>query len=139
MTVLEAGAKLYQWFSENDSFSMEEDFIKIVMVTDHPSRDRAALNLALQDLKSLEIVRDSEVDEKTYWVLKRSFTSYEQSLTISADVAITISLMINKFCEIVDNSTEECDALNLKESDLKNLLYITNLFMNKELDTDSEQ
>ena len=52
MTVFESTGNLYEWFSENDSFNMEEDFSKIVLVTDHPKRDRAAF---LSALKQLEI------------------------------------------------------------------------------------
>ena len=29
MTILEASAHLYKWFNENDSFSIEKDFMKI--------------------------------------------------------------------------------------------------------------
>jgi hypothetical protein len=97
MTVLDAGAKLYQWFSENESFYMEEDFIKIIMVTDHPSRDKAAFSVALKELKSMDVIIDSEVDGKTYWILRKSFSSYEQTIALSADVALTMALMINKF------------------------------------------
>jgi len=48
MTVLDATAELYSWFSENDCFSLENDFIKVIPITENPNRDRAAFLCALK-------------------------------------------------------------------------------------------
>jgi hypothetical protein len=140
MTVLEASGTLYQWFSENDSFCLEKDFLKIIPITDSPKRDRAAILSALKDLEEAHLIAGSSHEDTEYWILRKSFASFEQSVSISADVALTVSLMINKFCDIIGDEKQTCDATNITEQDIKNLIFITNLMSNKdELDNLKEE
>jgi hypothetical protein len=134
MTVLEASGKIYKWFSENDSFSLDEDFKKLVMITDHPKRDRAAVLSALKDLKSAELISSSEIDGIEYWILKKSFLAFPQNVSVSPETALHAAELINNFCSMVDNDTDTCDPANLTDDDVKNLIYIAGLFLKKSLD-----
>ena len=139
MTILEAGAKLYNWFAENDSFNFDEDFQKVILVTDHPNRDRAAFLGAIKDFESIELVEPHEIDSKTYWVLKKPFSSFPQNVSISPTLALAISDIINKFCEISDTKEEMCDPMNISESDIRKIILLSNLLTgNKDVDTDGE-
>jgi hypothetical protein len=139
MTVLEATAQLYQWFSENDSFIMEEDFIKIIIVTDHPKRDRAAFLSALGQLDAMEFVDCSITEDVKYWTLRKSFASFVQNVEISPELAETISGIVNKFCEISGDNKNICNPANINEEDIKNVIFIANLALQEKLiDRDEE-
>tara|TARA_Y100000310_G_C20525116_1_gene735600 strand:- start:383 stop:814 length:432 start_codon:yes stop_codon:yes gene_type:complete len=132
MTILEASGILYQWFSENDSFSMKDDFIKLIPITETPNRDKASVLAALSDLEEALLLKSCVYEENRYWTLKKSFSSFEQSVSISPEVALTISIMVNKFCELMDNESEQCDPVNLQERDIKSLLYLANFFVSQQ-------
>ena len=59
MTVLDASGLLFEWFAENDSFNLSEDFKRIVLVTDSPERDRVAVTLALSNLEETGVIKKS--------------------------------------------------------------------------------
>ena len=140
MTVLEASGHLYNWFSENHSFSLEKDFIKIVTITEHPSRDRAAFLCALSDFEKGEMIKKARVGDEEYWVLQRSFLMYPQTISISSDTSLIMSTVINKFCEIIGNDKDMCNPAEISEEDIKNLLYICNyLTKDTEKDVDLNQ
>ncbi len=140
MTILEASGYLYKWFQENDSFSIDKDFKKIIMITEEPNRDRVAFELALNQLDEMGMIKGefSGQDHLKYWVLNKSFLSYEQNLSISPDLALTISDIINKFCENTNNTKDLCDPANLEQKDIENLIYICNILISDKKDLDSE-
>ena len=52
MNVFQAGATLFEWFAENDTFSLEEDFSQIKdLIVEDPVRDKAAFVCALGNLE----------------------------------------------------------------------------------------
>ena len=124
MNVFEAGVTLFEWFGENDSFSLSDDFIKMVTVVENPDRDRAAVACALDNLEKMEVVQSSSVEGNKVWVLCRSYASIEQTLTLSAPVANEVASVINSFCDNANVETEYCDPSCLKEKDISNLLFI---------------
>jgi|10_taG_2_1085330.scaffolds.fasta_scaffold00617_12 hypothetical protein len=140
MTVVEASAHLYQWFSENDSFSMKGDFIKVINITETPNRDRAAFECALKKYEESGMVSVGSVDDEQFWILRKAFVAYDQSVTISPHLALTIAEIINKFCELVQNEVDYCDPTEIKESDINNLIYIANILLadKKKIDSDPE-
>ena len=142
MTILEASGHLYQWFRENDSFSLEKDFMKIITITEEPNRDKATFECALKELEGMKMIQGefSPDDHLKYWILNKSFLTYEQSISISPDLSITISDIINKFCETMGNTMDVCDPTELQEKDIKNLIYICNILVaeKKVIDSDSE-
>ena len=142
MTILEASGHLYQWFRENDSFSLEKDFMKIITITEEPDRDKVAFKCALKKLEDMGMIKDefSPDDHLQYWVLNKSFLTYEQSVSISPDLSITISDIINQFCETMGNTMDVCDPTELQEKDIKNLIYICNILVaeKKGIDSNSE-
>ena len=133
MTILGASGHLYNWFRDNDSFCLEEDFIKIITITEEPDRDRATLLCALKKLEGMNMISNefSPLNHKQYWVLQKSFLTYEQSVSVSPDLAITISDIINKYCETTGNTVDVCDPTEIKEQDLKNLIYVANILVSE--------
>ena len=140
MTVLEATGHLYNWFQESTSFSLEKDFIKVIPITEHPERDRAAFLCALKEFEEGKVVSRSKVDDIEYWILEKPFDQYTQTVTVSPDLCLTLSAIVNNFCESVGNDSDLCDPTNVKEDDFKNLLYIANLLITeKKIDLEKEE
>ena len=139
MTVLQASEKIYKWYSENDSFSLEKDFKKIIMISDHPERDKAAFLSALSQLENAELISSSEIDGEKYWVLRKSFLAFPQTVGIDPSTALAIAELINGFCDLIDDSTEQCDPTNIRDEDVRNLIYIGGLFVKKGLDENGDE
>tara|TARA_Y100000004_G_scaffold118639_2_gene133341 strand:+ start:458 stop:874 length:417 start_codon:yes stop_codon:yes gene_type:complete len=133
MTILEASGHLYNWFRDNDSFCLEEDFMKIITITEEPDRDRATFLCALKKLEGMNMISNefSPLNHKQYWVLQKAFLTYEQSVSVSPDLALTISDIINKYCETTGNTVDVCDPAEIKEQDLKNLIYVANILVSE--------
>ena len=128
MTVFDATTLLYGWFSNNDSFNMERDFLKLVTLTENPDEDKAAVNCGLRKWEELNMVdRDGE-----YWVLTKKLSSLEQTLTITADSALIISTFTSKYADVIKDDTYLCDPCNIQEKDLQYLLGLCNDLINSE-------
>ena len=87
MTIHEAGGYLYQWFSDNDCYSPEKDYNKLVLISETNEEDQAAIECALESFEEASIVRKKEINNQTYWVLQKDFALIEQSIPISASTA----------------------------------------------------
>jgi hypothetical protein len=141
MTVFEAYGKLWEFFKEQDSFVMEEDFRKIILISDSPTRDRGAIQAALDDwVKNDFIARQEqslwnkelkESETKTMYILKKPLDSNEQSLSVSAQLASYMSREINNFCEIIEDKTDWSDPADLQPKDLLNVMHILNFYKEK--------
>jgi len=130
MTGLDASNLLYEWFSQNDTFEIEQDFVKIISITDEKERDQAAILASLNDFKEKNIVHKSNIKEKEVWVLARPYGSYPQSVDVAPQTATAMAALINTFCEVIlGDESEKCDASEVKEKDIQNLLFIANHFM----------
>jgi len=137
MTVFESYSKLWKYFKENDSFTMDENFRDIIMITDQPSRDRASVQSALDDWVKSEILtvqKDYSWEEsppKDIYILKKSLDSNEQSISIHPNLAGFMMDEINGFCELIEDKTDWCDARNVSSKDIMNLLHILHFYKGK--------
>ena len=64
MNVLDASLRLYEWFGKSDSFSMEDDFQALVLVTIEKDNDKAAILCALESLEKYEIIKSAKKVDK---------------------------------------------------------------------------
>ena len=138
MTVFESYSKLWTYFKEHDSFVMEENFHDIVLVSDQPTRDRAAVQSALDDWVKTELLMlqkdfsyKGEGEKKDIYVLKKSLDSNEQSISIHPNLAGFVMSEINGFCDLIEDKTDWCDAMNLGSKDIMNILHILNFYKTK--------
>ena len=118
MTIFEASASLYIWFSENDSFNMDKNFSKVVLLTETPEEDKAALELGLKKWEEMSMVEKSG----DYWVLSKKLSTMEQSVAIASDTAAVISEFTSKYAELVNDNSYVCDPMDIKEKDIQALL-----------------
>jgi hypothetical protein len=129
MTVLDASGLLFEWFRNNDSFEMSKDFIGLIMVSDTPEQDEAAILLALDKLKESHVLEAVSVGEVKYWVLSKSFEAYEQTVSVSPVLATSIARVVNDYCEFLDDPSEKVDPTNIQEKDLQNMLFVCTKFL----------
>ena len=137
MTILEASERLFKWFSENDYFDMEFDFIRVNPITETKEKDIAALTLALEDLEKNDLIGSKTIDDKTCWILKKPFAAYEQNITLTPPTSMALSQIINTACEAIGDDTDLCDPANVQEKDVRNLLLLFNHRDSLGLDTES--
>ena len=135
MNVLDASMKLYEWFGKKDSFVMKTDFIKVMLVTESPERDRAAFLCALDSLEKYEIVQSSILnldtsEEKKVWTLRRPLESMPQNIELSHDLTGMIATVVNEFSTMIDRKESYCDPSQINPDNIRDLVFITNYFMN---------
>lgn len=141
MTVFEAYGKMWEFFKENDSFILEEDFRKVTLITEHPSRDKAAVQACLDDWAKSDLLtrqiqeswnKELKTGEtKVIYVLKKPLDSNEQSVAVSAQMAAYLSKEINNFCELIEDKTDWCDPSSVTSRDVLNILHILNFYKEK--------
>jgi hypothetical protein len=124
MTVLDASNSLVEWFLKNDSFCIEEDFNKIVLISENEERETAAVRAGLDKLIQLKLITRYEVHEKEYWVLSKPIEQYEQEVEINAALAKDIADVINEFCDEIEDQLDRCDSTDLSPKDIKNILLL---------------
>ena len=124
MTVLDASLKLYNWFADNDSVILDRDFQKIILISDNEKEDRACFAAALKDLEGQGMLAREEYDGVEYWILKQSFSSFEQNIKMGAHICKAIAEEINLFCDQIGDDTDRCDVTDLAEKDIINLLFM---------------
>ena len=132
MTVQDASGVLYNWFYKHDSFCVEKDFLSLIPITDYPERDKAAISIALKKLQDGGILASAERmiegEKLDYYILERTFDSWQQSVDINPTTARYISNEINSFCELIEDKTDWCDVTALGEKEIRNLIHIINFY-----------
>ena len=131
MNVLEASNKLFEWFSENDSVNIKRDFSKILPDEEQSEENVACLTAALQDFATNEHIKYNN----NYWILKKPFSSFEQSVALNPATALSIAHLINGFCEVVGDNLDYCDASNITEKDINNVIIISTHLLNDKTDS----
>ena len=146
MTVLEANNKLFEFFSKSDVLTQrtdgKDDISKALLtISEHPEHERAAAICALRDFEKADIVSklDTPDGTSTFWILKKPFASYQQTVVIDPDLALALADFINQFCESTQDKTDLCDSRSVTTKDIKNLYLIGLHLANKLKDTLSKE
>lgn len=134
VTVFDASVNLYAWFAENDTFQISQLSRAMVGAENKGASKKeleASFRCALNQLEKMELISKAELGDSEIWVLQKNFLTVDQDLKISADTALAISEVINKFCEIIDDYKDECNPTSIKEKDVQNLIHICSYFISK--------
>lgn len=132
MTVLEASGELFDWFNQNDKFDLEEDISKLLK---KPSKsDKAAVKCALEEFEQMEVVKSTEISGEKIWVLKKSFSAFDQEVKLSPTSCHSISQIVNAFREVLGVKEEESNPTSISPEDIDSLLLICNLLINEKAD-----
>lgn len=120
VTALEASTKLVEFFRQNDAFSMDADFKKIVLISDTEA-DEACVLAALDEIAKTGFVIKKHFNNKEYWILAKPLTFQIQSINIPLLLAIEISELINK---IEPEDATRCNPLDITAEDIFHLLML---------------
>ncbi len=138
MNILESSLKLYEWFNLNDSFCLEEDFIKLMVVSDDEDRDKASLLCALSNLEKYEVIQSQETKNKKIWIVERPLESMPQKIDIDYSLALSIAHVINEAAEKYRVKESVCDAGNITADNLKDLIVLAGINLKSEDELDNE-
>ena len=135
MTVFEASVKLYAWFNEHDSFCLDTDVSELMGNAKRKKFQKeeeiSAISCALNELKNLNLIDHAEVNDKKIWVLKKSFDTLSQTVELTPETCLSISTLVNGFCDVIDNTADKVDPKDITEKDVKNLLFVAAYLMDE--------
>lgn len=139
MTILDASMRLVGWFQTNESFELNRDFDKLILITETKKEDLAAFKCGLKNLLEANLIGKETVDNVDYYILNRPLESVEQNITVQYPVAIQIAKTLNAFCEKMKIKEDLCDFKDIKERDIKNMLYLLNDFLSQKEEKEEKE
>ena len=125
MTILDASHKLFEFFSENHHFVLEDNFKDVVPISENKELDKAIIQATLDDMEKGEFLKSQESEGIKYYILRRPVEAFEQSVNVNYQTAWYIASVINDFCTAIEDHSDTCDMSNISEKDIKNLALIT--------------
>jgi hypothetical protein len=132
MTIDDVRNALWSWFESNDSFEIERDGSKLLLLTDGEMDEKqAGIKCALADFAESGVVKKCEHKEKTYYILTKSIDMYEQSVSLNFVTARQLALTVNNFCEVIGDKTDWVDRESVQEKDVRSLIAIINILEEK--------
>jgi hypothetical protein len=124
--------KLFNWFSDHDTFQMERDFKELVVITDNMDEEKCAISCALKNMESNNIICSHTTNKTDYYILCRKLQAFSQDVSIDGDTAWAMANVINGVCEAMEDYVDQCDPVNLKPLDVKNITFIAMEQLRKE-------
>lgn len=70
MTIVEAANKLLEYFAKNVSFSLEENYKDLMLISENPDETKIAFVLALEDLEKSDLIKGHQIGKKEFIFLK---------------------------------------------------------------------
>lgn len=131
MTIVEASNKLLEYFSKNVSFSLEDDYQALFIISENPEATKIAFILALEDLEKNDLIKSHQVGKRKTYILKKPLNSYDQNIIISGFTSNIIAEVINNFCMQIKDKKDYCDARVITEKDIRNLVFLASMSNHK--------
>ncbi len=140
MTVFDASLSLFEWFKQNEYFCIKENFVSVCPISLEKEKDQAAIEAALHDMVSAEMLVESETEQGKIWILKRKLDQLNQNVELTYSTTSEVALIVNSFCEVVGMGQYTCDPTEIKEQDIKSLCFIAQtLASEKNIDEDGDE
>jgi hypothetical protein len=130
MTVIDSTRSLFQFFTGNDVFNIDEDFAKVVTITLNDVVDRAIIRQALQNFQDQGVVVPLVTEPEkahpvtTHWALTKPLVEYAQTVELSFPTVHAITNTINEICDELEIEKEKVNPLQITEQDIVNLILI---------------
>jgi hypothetical protein len=131
MTVLDATNLLYEWYQTNSSFEVNRDIKTLIPVIDDEEVTHSALKLALVELEGNNLIASQAYGEKTYYILTKPYDAYQQGIELTSWTSKWLSGEINEFCNLIEDNTDLCNASQVQDKDIRNLVHIIQFYKNK--------
>ena len=124
--------KLFSWFADHDTFQMERDFKEVVVITDNIDEEKCTILCALKAMESNNIISSHTTNKTDYYILCRKLQAFSQDVSIDGETAWAMANVINGVCEAMEDYVDQCDPINLKPLDIKNITFIAMEQLRKE-------
>ena len=108
-----------------------------MQLSDNPEENKIAFILALEDLEKNELIKCHTQGKKKIYILKKPLNSFEQNITIGGFTCAMVAKVINDFCDKIRDKRDYCDAKNINEKDIRNLMFIASMNTSSEDKTNS--
>ena len=137
MTINDAAEKLFNWFSDHDTFQMERDFKELVVITDNMDEEKCAISCALKDMESNNIISSHTTNKTDYYILCRKLQAFSQDVSIDGETAWAMANILNGVCEVIGDFSDQCNPISLRPLDIKNIVFVATEQMRKAAEEDS--
>ena len=126
MTVQEASYRLFNWFSTNTYFNLDEDFIQIInekIKLKEEKKYKMSILCGLKELEDAGLIKRGPVESENIWILQNKFENLKQHVEIEGSTALLIANIIEEYCKN-NNEKFEVVATSIKQADIEMLLKI---------------
>ena len=130
MNVIEATVALHFFYQDNDCFEMDEDYEKLLIITDKSDvKEKAAVQSGLEGLLETGVVKKQEARNKNnipkdYYILVRNLSSAEQTVSLPGELCGRIAECVNEFCDVIGDNSDKCSPYSINAQDIHNVLLI---------------
>jgi len=94
-TIQDITNKLFQYFINNNVFSLEENHSEIFNVSIEPELERAALLKSLEEFEGQQLVSQLEIQGQLVFLLNKPLQQYPQTIQISGQTACRVANTVN--------------------------------------------
>ena len=132
MTLNDASDKLLEYFLTNDTFDMEADFKKIVLLTEDENLDKAIVVGALELLeKNTLLTRVSKIDElgdkKEVFLLVKDLRTLTQTVVLPGHLCEEIAAILNQFSQVFEDESLSCKPLAIEPFNIQKLVDLVEI------------
>jgi len=130
MNVIEATVSLHLFFQDNDCFEMDEDYEKLLIITDASDiKERAAVQSGLEGLLEMGVVKKQEARNKNniskdYYILVKDLSNADQTVSLPGELCGRIAGCVNEFCDVIGDNADKCSPYSIDAQDIHNVLLI---------------
>ena len=137
----ETRLKVYQFFKDNDTLVLPDNFLQVVTISENVELDIALIKAALESFETAGILKKviysekngKKLEEKTAYVLEKPIYAHNSSIELPGDLNLLISETINASKDKDDPNPS--DPTRITHSDIESLLIIIrcqNLMLQKQ-------
>jgi len=125
MTLSDVKNDLFVFFGKKDMFSIEENFDDLYILSEDKELDTALIEKALEEYVNQKMVSlVTTAKNKKIWVLEKSLDKYTQTVELTYPTLVTLTKVINNYCDQLKNDQSRVDALNVQEKDVQSLIVL---------------
>jgi hypothetical protein len=103
---------------------MKDDYNKLLIITEKPEVDKAAIQLGLEELVNAGAIKKTTFNKNDYFILVRPFDSMTQNVTLAANTCLAIADIVRKAAEQLNRKDILINPLSLTENDIVTAISI---------------
>ena len=124
MTLNDVKADLFAFFGTHDTFSMNDNFDDLYILSENKGLDQGLLKKALKEYEEQKIVSAIEYDNVKTWVLEKPLQKYSQTIELTYPTLASLTKLINDYCAQTKNNEAKVNPLAVEEKDIQSLIVL---------------